>query len=82
MDDVHGLDDPLHLVVEIKGWRDEQDKAKKEAMEVFWVPGVNNLKSQGRWAFAELKRVYALEGDLEAKIKEAFNTMLNMAAPA
>ena len=80
MDDGHGPDDPLHLVVEIKGWRDEQDKAKKEAIEVFWIPGVNNLKSLGRWAFAELKRVYALEGDMEVKIREAFNLMLDAAA--
>ena len=80
VDDGHGPDDLLHLVVEIKGWRDEQDKAKKEAMEVFWIPGVNNLKSRGRWAFAELKRVYALEGDLKAKIREALNLMLDSAA--
>lgn len=80
VDDGHGPEDPLHLVVEIKGWRDEQDKAKKEAMEVFWIPGVNNLKSLGRWAFAELKRVYALEGDMEIKIKEALNLMLDAAA--
>lgn len=80
VDDGHGPDDLLHLVVEIKGWRDEQDKAKKEAMDVFWIPGVNNLKSRGRWAFAELKRVYALEGDLKAKIREALNLMLDSAA--
>lgn len=54
VDDGKGADDPLHLVVEIKGKRDEQDKAKKEFMEVYWIPGVNNLKSFGRWAFAEL----------------------------
>lgn len=80
VDDGHGPDDLLHLVVEIKGWRDEQDKAKKEAMDVFWIPGVNNLKSRGRWAFAELKRVYALEGDLKAKIREALNLMLDSPA--
>lgn len=80
VDDGHGPDDLLHLVVEIKGWRDEQDKTKKEAMDVFWIPGVNNLKSRGRWAFAELKRVYALEGDLKAKIREALNLMLDSAA--
>lgn len=79
VDDGHGPDDLLHLVVEIKGWRDEQDKAKKETMDVYWIPGVNNLKSQGRWAFAELTRVYALEGDLEAKIKEALSVMLDTA---
>ncbi|WP_165177422.1 hypothetical protein [Desulfovibrio sp. ZJ369] len=80
VDDGHGPDDPLHLVVEIKGWRDEQDKAKKKTMEVYWIPGVNNLKSQGRWAFAELTRVYALEGDLQAKIKAGFDGMVNAAA--
>ena len=76
VDDGHGSANPLHLVVEIKGQRDEQDKTKKEAMDVYWIPGVNNLKSHGRWAFAELTRVYALEDDVERKIAEAFESMV------
>ena len=38
---------------EIKGYRGEDAKDKKLAMDAFWVPGVNHLKSKGRWALAE-----------------------------
>ena len=44
VDDGHGPDDLLHLVVEIKGYRREDAKEKKSTMETYWVPGVNNLK--------------------------------------
>jgi hypothetical protein len=64
VDDGRGLEDPLHLVMEIKGLRDEHDKAKKETMETYWIPGVNNLKRYGRWGFAELTSVWTMETDL------------------
>ena len=38
-----GHDDPLHLIVEIKGYRGEDAKEKKTTMETYWIPGVNNL---------------------------------------
>jgi type III restriction enzyme len=28
-------------------------------METYWVPGVNHLKTCGRWAFAEFSGVYS-----------------------
>jgi type III restriction enzyme len=80
VDDGHGEDDLLHLVVEIKGYRGEDAKAKKEAMEVFWVPGVNRLKSYDRWAFIELKEVYRIESEFEAKVEAAFGEMIASAA--
>ena len=54
VDDGRGGDDLLRLVVEVKGYRREDAKDKKKTMDVYWVPGVNNLGSFGRWAFAEL----------------------------
>jgi type III restriction enzyme len=61
VDDGGGVEDPLHLVVEIKGYRREDAKEKKSAMETYWVPGVNNGGQYGRWAFAELTDVYTVE---------------------
>lgn len=49
IDDGHGDDDLLHLVVEIKGFRGEDAKEKKSTMDTYWVPGVNNLGTYGRW---------------------------------
>ena len=43
VDDGHGDDDLLHLVVEIKGYRREDAKEKKSTMDTYWVPGVNHL---------------------------------------
>ena len=84
VDDGHGDDDLLHLVVEIKGYRREDAKEKKSTMETYWVPGVNHLKTYGRWAFAEFTDVYEIEADFKAKVESEFNkmieTMLNPAS--
>ncbi len=66
LDDGHGEDDLLHLVIEVKGYRGEDAKDKKAAMETCWVPGVNRHGGYGRWAFAELRDVYTMRDDLEA----------------
>jgi type III restriction enzyme len=66
LDDGHGPDNPLHLVVEIKGQRDEQDAAKADTMRTRWVPGINALRSFGRWAYIELSNPYTLADDLKA----------------
>jgi type III restriction enzyme len=58
VDDGRGKDDPLHLVVEVKGYRGEDAKDKKATMDTYWVPGVNNLGTYGRWAFAECTQVH------------------------
>ena len=62
VDDGHGPDDLLHLVIETRGYRREDAKDKKLTMETYWVPGVNNLKSFGRWVFVEFSDVFAIEG--------------------
>ena len=46
-------------------------------MDTYWVPGVNNLGSYGRWAFAELTDVYEIESDFEAKVTESVNRMID-----
>jgi type III restriction enzyme len=56
-----GKDDPLNLIVEIKGYRREDAKEKANTMRAYWVPGVNNLGKFGRWAFAEFTAVYEIE---------------------
>jgi type III restriction enzyme len=76
VDDGHGEDDLLHLVIEIKGYRREDAKEKKATMDTYWVPGVNNLAQYGRWAFAEFTEVYQIEADFEAKVESEFNKML------
>lgn len=38
-------------------------------METYWVPGVNNLGSFGRWAFAEFTSVFDIESDFKVLIE-------------
>jgi type III restriction enzyme len=77
VDDGHGLDDLLRLVIEIKGYRREDAKEKKTTMETYWVPGVNNDGKYGRWAFAEFTHVYEIESDFKAKVEAEFNRMID-----
>ena len=65
VDDGRGGDDPLNLVVEIKGFRGEDAKDKKLTMDSFWVPGVNGLGMFGRWAFAEFRDALEMRRDFE-----------------
>ena len=71
-----GADEPLSLVVEIKGYRKEDAKEKKATMDTYWIPGVNNLGRFGRWAFAELTQVYEIETDFNRKLTEALDAMI------
>ena len=75
VDDGHA--DSLHLIVEIKGYRREDAKEKKSTMETYWVPGVNNTRQYGRWAFAEFTEVYQIESDFKAKVETEFNKMID-----
>ncbi|MGX2040273.1 BPTD_3080 family restriction endonuclease [Methylocaldum sp. MU1018] len=80
VEDGRGEDDLLNLIVEIKGYRREDAKIKKETMDAYWVPGVNNLKQYGRWAFAEFGDVYQMETDFAKKVEEAFDKLIESVA--
>jgi type III restriction enzyme len=67
---------PLHLIVEIKGYRGENAKDKANTMRAYWVPGVNNLGRFGRWAFAEFTAVY----EIEARFTELIDSLVTKRA--
>lgn len=69
IDDGHGPEDPLNLVVEIKGKREEDDKDKAETMRTLWVLGVNALGEHGRWGFAEFSDVWMIATEFAAKVE-------------
>ena len=54
LNDGHGPDDPLHLILEVKGERDSTDDAKHDTMGRLWVPAVNADGRFGRWGFLRL----------------------------
>jgi type III restriction enzyme len=79
VDDDHGKDDPLNLIVEIKGYRSEDAKEKAATMKTYWMPGVNRLGTHGRWAFAEFTDVYAMQDDFAKVVDTGFDEMINAA---
>ncbi|MGA0556804.1 BPTD_3080 family restriction endonuclease [Larkinella sp. VNQ87] len=79
VDDGRGPDDLLHLIVEIKGYRGEDAKDKKNTMETYWIPGVNNSKQYGRWSFAEFTSIYEIESNFAAKVQSQFSKLIENA---
>jgi type III restriction enzyme len=65
-----GEEEPLNLIVEVKGYRGENAKEKANTMRAYWVPGVNNLGKFGRWAFAEFTAVYEMDAGFKALIDQ------------
>jgi type III restriction enzyme len=54
VDDGHGADDYLNLILEVSG-EARKDKATKVATtRNLWVPAINNHGGFGRWAFLEI----------------------------
>ncbi len=83
LDDGRGPDNPLHLVAEIKGYRGEDAKIKKETMLTRWIPGVNHLGSYGRWAFTEFTDIHDIGPGFGTKVDELFDEMIErVASPA
>jgi type III restriction enzyme len=82
IEDGHGEDDLLNLIVEIKGYRGEDAREKKNTMDTYWIPGVNHLGTWGRWAFAEFRDVYGLEPGLDEKIAAEFGRVMDSVGAA
>ncbi len=76
VDDGHGDDDLLHLIVEIKGPGARTRRKRSPRWKPNWVPSVNQVAQYGRWAFAEFKEVYQIEADFKAKVEREFNKMI------
>lgn len=73
LDDGFGRDNPLNLIVEVKGFRRESDKLKSETARTQWVPGVNSLGGFGRWAFAEFTDALTMDEKFKALIHQVLS---------
>jgi len=55
IEDGHGPEDLLNLIIEVTG-EDKKDKAAKvDTAKTLWIPAINNHGGFGRWAFLEIK---------------------------
>jgi type III restriction enzyme len=53
IDDGHGPDDPLNLIVEVTGEKKKDKQAKAATARALWVPAVNAHGGFGRWDYIE-----------------------------
>jgi len=65
IDDGHGAEDPLNLIVEVSGQNLENKAAKVTTARELWVPAVNNLREFGRWAFIEISDPWDAENAIQ-----------------
>jgi type III restriction enzyme len=70
VDDGHGADDPLHLVLEVKGRKQGADDAKHDTMRSLWLPAVNALERFGRWQFLMVDGPYEVDEKVRMKISQ------------
>ncbi len=74
IDDGHGRDDPLSLIIEVTGERKKDKEAKVATARLLWVPAVNNHGGFGRWAFLEIDDPWdaknAIRSFLAARVTE------------
>lgn len=71
LDDGHGANDPLNLVLEVKGYRGEDAKSKANTVRTKWLPAVNGSDSFGRWEFVELEDVFEMESEFATLVEQA-----------
>jgi len=68
VDDGHGPDDLLNLLIEVSG-EERRDKAAKVATaRTLWVPAINNHGGFGRWAFVEIADPYDAIGPIRRAV--------------
>lgn len=67
LDTGEGKENPLHLIVEIKGFKSENSREKKGTMETYWIPGVNALRQFGTWDFVELDSLHEMDSQFSDK---------------
>lgn len=70
LDDGHGEDDPLHLIVEVSGERDREKQVKVDTTRSLWIPAVNNAQRFGRWRFAEVTDPFEAKATIRAIVAE------------
>lgn len=68
IDDGHGIDDLLNLLIEVTGEKKKDKAAKVATARTLWIPAVNNHGGFGRWAFIEVADPW----DAKSLIRGAF----------
>ncbi len=67
-----GGKEPLNLLIEVTGKKDDKKSLKTKTARELWVPSVNNHGGFGKWAFLEVQDIHETEGLIRAGIKNGF----------
>jgi type III restriction enzyme len=70
INDGHGPENPLNLIMEVTGARDEKKAAKVSTAQDLWVPAVNNHGGFGRWAFIEVRDPWNAANEVRQMLAE------------
>jgi len=55
LDDGHGKEYPLNLIIEVTGEKKKDKQIKVSTAKTLWIPAVNNHGGFGRWDFLEIE---------------------------
>jgi type III restriction enzyme len=69
VEDGHGPDDLLNLIVEVSGEARKDKAAKVATARTLWVPAVNNHGGFGRWAFLEITDPWDAKNTIRAMLR-------------
>jgi type III restriction enzyme len=70
IDDGHGPDDLLNLIIEITGEKKKDKAAKVATARTLWVPAVNNHGGFGRWDFIEVADPWDAQNLIRAAVTQ------------
>jgi type III restriction enzyme len=74
IDDGHGSDDLLNLLVEVTGEKKKDKAAKVTTARTLWVPAVNNHGGFGRWEFIEIADPWDAENTIRTSLQKGTQT--------
>ncbi|GMU82461.1 MAG: hypothetical protein AMXMBFR47_23320 [Planctomycetota bacterium] len=70
VDDGHGPEDLLNLVLEVTGEKKKDKAAKVSTARSLWVPAVNNHGGYGRWSFREIADPWNAQSLIRSVLRE------------
>ena len=69
IDDGHGDEDLLNLLIEVTGEKKKDKAAKVATARTLWIPAVNNHGGFGRWDFIEIDDPWDADNLIRASLK-------------
>lgn len=70
VDDGHGAEDCLNLILEVSGEARKDKAAKVETTRNLWIPAINNHGGFGRWAFLEIVDPWDAKNTIRAFLRD------------